>query len=97
MADYYSHRDPRQKGDKYLDYDTGSGAGWIWAIVVLVAFVALIALGTSGGVVDGTATDGTAPAATDSLAPPADNTMAPPPAADTSTPEAPAATAPVIE
>ena len=49
MADYYSHRDPRNKGDQYLDYDTGSGVGWVWAIVVLVAIVALIALGSSGG------------------------------------------------
>ena len=55
MADYYSHRDPRQKGDQYLDYDTGRGAGWIWAIVVLVAVVALIALGTTGGTGDSTA------------------------------------------
>ena len=35
MADYYSHNDPRRKGnDQYLDYDTGSGAKWVWAIIV---------------------------------------------------------------
>lgn len=50
MADYYSHNDPRKKGNQqYLDYDTGSGAKWIWAVIVLIAFVALIALGSSGG------------------------------------------------
>lgn len=64
MADYYSHRDPRQKGDQYLDYDTGSNTGWIWAIVVLVALVGLFALGSSGGG-DGAAIDGVTPAATD--------------------------------
>ncbi len=62
MADYYSHNDPRRKGnDQYLDYDTGSGAKWIWAGIVLVAFIALIALGSSGG---GTVTEGAAPATT---------------------------------
>ena len=61
MADYYSHNDPRRKGnDQYLDYETGSGAKWIWAGIVLVAFVALIALGSTGG---GPAPDGEAPAA----------------------------------
>ena len=60
MADYYSHNDPRRKGnDQYLDYETGSGAKWIWAIIVLIAFVALIALGSSGGA----PTDGAAPVA----------------------------------
>ena len=82
MADYYSHRDPRQKGDQYLDYETGSGLGWIWAIVVLVAFVALIALGVSGGG-DGTTADGATAAGADATAPVA---------ADSSTIEAPAAT-----
>ncbi len=67
MADYYSHNDPRRKGnDQYLDYDTGSGAKWIWAGIVLVAFIALIALGSSGSgpvATDGVATtDGAAPA-----------------------------------
>lgn len=61
MADYYSHNDPRRKGnDQYLDYDTGNGAKWIWAAIVLIAFVALIALGSSGGA---PVTDGTSPAA----------------------------------
>lgn len=62
MADYYSHRDPRKKGDQYLDYDTGSGAGWIWAVIVVLAFIALLVLGTSGGN-EGTATDAATPAA----------------------------------
>ena len=61
MADYYSHNDPRRKGnDQYLDYDTGSNAKWIWAGIVLVAVVALIAIGSSGG---GTVTSDGAPAA----------------------------------
>jgi hypothetical protein len=58
MSDYYSHNDAR-KGHDTFDYDTGSGAGWIWALVVVVAFVGLIALGASGGG-DGTQTGATA-------------------------------------
>ena len=69
MADYYSHNDPRRKGnEQYLDYDGGSGAKWVWAGIALVALVALLALGSTGGGVpaDGTAAVGaeTAPAAT---------------------------------
>ncbi len=61
MADYYSHNDPRRKGnDRYLDYDTGSNAKWLWAGIVLVAVVALIAIGSSG---TGTVTSDGAPAA----------------------------------
>ena len=60
MADYYSHNDPRRKGsDPYLDYDTGSGAKWIWAAIALVAVIALLTLGSTGG---GIPADGTAPA-----------------------------------
>lgn len=59
MADYYSHNDPRRKGnEQYLDYDTGSGGKWIWAVIILVAFVALIALGSTGS---GPVPDGAAP------------------------------------
>ncbi len=65
MSDYYSHRDARQKGDQYLDYDTGRGAGWIWAVIILVAVVALVGLGATGGTGDGTATDAVVPAAAD--------------------------------
>ena len=63
MADYYSHRDPRgQKGDAYyLDYEASSGVGWIWAVIVLVAVVALISLGASGG--SESTAEGAAPAA----------------------------------
>lgn len=62
MADYYSHRDPRNKKDQqYLDYNTGGGAGWVWAGVILVAIVALIALGSTGG--GETEATGTSPAA----------------------------------
>ena len=92
MADYYSHNDPKRKtNDQYLDYDTGSNAKWIWAAIVLVAVVALIAIGSSGGNV---ATDGT-PAVVDGQA----TEMAPatPPAADApaleTAPAAPAAPA----
>lgn len=60
MADYYSHNDPRRKAnEQYLDYDTGGSAKWIWAVIVLIAFVALIVLGSSGGA----PTDGAAPVA----------------------------------
>lgn len=60
MADYYSHNDPRRKGnEQYLDYDTGGSAKWIWAVIVLIAFVALIVLGSTSNV----PTDGAAPAA----------------------------------
>lgn len=93
MADYYSHNDPRRKtSDQYLDYDTGSNAKWIWAAIVLVAVVALIAIGSSGG--GNVATDG-APAAVGDTA----TEMAPatPPAADApaleTAPAAPAAPA----
>jgi|GEM_PF-6515298 hypothetical protein len=66
MADYYSHNDPRKKGDgHYPDVHKGSSASWIWALIVLVAVVALIALGASGG------GDTTAPAATGETAAPA--------------------------
>ena len=73
MADYYSHNDPRRKGnDQYLDYDTGGSAKWIWAAIFLVAFIALITLGSSGGapVADGTAPGAeTPPTATIETAP----------------------------
>ena len=61
MSDYYSYRDPQKPGQQHsLDYDTGTGSGWIWAIVVLVALVALVAVGFSGGPVEeGTATPAT--------------------------------------
>lgn len=53
MSDFYSYRDPQKPGQQqYMDYDTGTGAGWIWAIVVLVALVALVAIGMSGGAVE---------------------------------------------
>ena len=46
MADYYTHNDPRRKGnDQYIDEYSGGSAKWIWAAIVLIAFVALIALG----------------------------------------------------
>ncbi|MDA9865323.1 hypothetical protein N9C96_01465 [bacterium] len=67
MADYYSHKDPRQKGDQYLDHESGSHFGWIWAIILVVALVALVALGSSGGG-EGTAADGATPAAADATA-----------------------------
>lgn len=78
MADYYSHNDPRRKGnEQYLDYDTGGGAKWIWAGILLVAFIALILLGsmgsgtvtTSDGAAPAAISDGTAPAATAETAP----------------------------
>ena len=50
MSDYYTHKDPRKAGrNDTFDYETGSGAGWFWALVVVVAFVGLIAIGVSGG------------------------------------------------
>ena len=66
MSDYYSHNDPKRR-DAYqrMDYDTGSGSGWIWGGILAVALIALIALGMSGGG-DGTGIDPTgadAPAA----------------------------------
>ncbi|MCG6885246.1 MAG: hypothetical protein LJE62_15970 [Silicimonas sp.] len=65
MADYYSHNDPRRKGnEQYLDYDTGSGAKWIWGGIVLVAIFALLALGSTGG---GVPADGAATAADPAL------------------------------
>lgn len=52
MSDYYSHRDRVRPGhrDGYTDYAAqGTGATWIWVAIVLVAFVALIGAGLSGG------------------------------------------------
>ena len=66
MSDYYSHRTPKGTNGSpgAMDYDTGGGASWIWAILIIVALVALIAIGSSGGVSDGTASgDLGAPAA----------------------------------
>lgn len=49
MADYYSRHDPhRGAGESRLDYDTGSTGRWIWAALILVAVVGLIALGSIG-------------------------------------------------
>lgn len=49
MADYYSQHDPRRgAGRSDLDYETGSAGRWIWAALILVAVVALIALGSIG-------------------------------------------------
>lgn len=84
MADYYSHNDSRRKNTD-LDYDTGSNAKWLWAGIVLVAVVALIALGSSGG--GNVATDG-APAAV------GDTTTEMAPAAPLATDDAGAGTAP---
>lgn len=72
MSDYYSHRDRAQPGHKpgYTDYAGGKpGGAWLWGGIVLVAVVALIGLGLSGG---GTPSDGSATvAAPDEPAPPA--------------------------
>ena len=65
MSDQYSYNDPTRRGEHRgaMDYGTSS-SNWIWALIVLVALVALIAIGSSsGGVSDGTASE---------LAPPAD-------------------------
>lgn len=49
MADYYSQHDPRRgAGQGRLDYDDGSTGRWIWAALILVAVVGLIALGSIG-------------------------------------------------
>ncbi len=69
MSDYYSPRDPARTSQKagYPDYSyAGSTSTWLWVGIVLVAIVALIALGVSGGSDNGqVTTDGVvAPEAT---------------------------------
>ncbi len=59
MSDYHSQRPP--PGRSTMEYGTGSSASWIWALIILVALVALVAIGSSGGVDDGTG-DGSAAA-----------------------------------
>lgn len=52
MSDYYSHRDQARQEHRhgYPDYATeGSGGTWLWAAIALVALVALIGAGMSGG------------------------------------------------
>lgn len=64
MADYYSHNDPRRKGnDRYIDDYAGTSNNWIWAALIFVAFVGLIVLGSTGS--STVTTDGAAPAVTD--------------------------------
>lgn len=69
MSDYYAQSNRKGAQNDTFDYGTSSGAGWFWALVVVVAFVGLIALGASGGGGDGTETAPvaleTAPAATE--------------------------------
>lgn len=56
MSDYYSYNDPKRAKEKHgtVDYSQGSSTAWIWALVILVALVGLIAIGSTGGVSDGT-------------------------------------------
>ena len=52
MSDYYSHHAPNKDARQpHLDYG-GSGAGWIWVAVAIVAFVALILVGSSGAPIE---------------------------------------------
>ena len=71
MSDYYTHKDPRKAGQNdTFDYETGSGAGWFWALVVVVAFVGLIAIGaTGGGVEDGAEATAVSPTVEPAAAP----------------------------
>lgn len=55
MADYYSHNDPHRR-QANLDYETGSGSGWIWGGILAVAIIGLVALGMSGSS-EGTGTE----------------------------------------
>lgn len=58
MADYYSHNDPSRR-QANLDYDTGSGSGWLWGGILAVAIIGLFALGMSGGGDNGTGAETT--------------------------------------
>lgn len=74
MSDYHSQRPPEGRGA--MDYGSGSGASWIWALIILVALVALVAIGSSGGVDDGTGDGvGAAPPAVPATEAPATQTI----------------------
>ena len=54
MSDYYSYKDPKGPGagNRAIDYDTGGSSSWLWAVVIVVALILLVAIGSSGGVED---------------------------------------------